>query len=101
MDQPEIDRQHRHEPQQLYDAAARDFPGHLGDAQWPAKLVAAARTDDDLPHRLERADRQVPGLLNRAAGRSDRVPPAIPDAAAASPGAARVMPIAPPVGDRA
>ena len=39
VDEPEIDRQHRHEPQQRDDAALRHLARHLRDAQRTAELV--------------------------------------------------------------
>src|SRR5947209_6669154 len=39
IDQPEIDRQHRHEPDQRHDAALRDLARKLGDAQRAPELV--------------------------------------------------------------
>src|SRR4029077_9254215 len=82
VDQPKIDRQHRHEPEQRDDAALRDFARHLRDPQRSAKLVAGTGSDNDLPHRLERRGGQVPGFADCPHHGARRVSPDILDAAA-------------------
>src|SRR5260221_9647493 len=55
VDQPEIDRKHRHKPDDRDDAPLRHFARHLSDAQRPTELVGGARADDHLPDRLQSA----------------------------------------------
>src|ERR1700730_6692331 len=99
IDQPEIDRQDRHEPEQRDDAALSNLARHLRDAQRPAELVAGTGADDDLPHRLERRARQVPGLADRAQHRAGGIAPDILDAAAPDAEQADLVAIAQAVGD--
>ena len=62
IDQPQIYRQNRHEPQHRDNTALSNLSRHLRNAQRPPEFVSRARPYDDLPHRLQGAGRQVPGL---------------------------------------
>src|SRR5437588_7498768 len=84
IDQPEINRQHSHEPQQRYETALGDLARQLGNAQGPTELVGGPRADHHLPHRLERGGRQVPRLADRADDRAPRIALDVFGAAAAN-----------------
>src|SRR5216683_432697 len=84
VDQAEIDRQHRHEPEQRHNAALGNLTRQLGNAQRPAQLVGGAGADHHLPHRLERGGRQVPRLADRAYDGARRIALDVFGAAAAN-----------------
>ena len=63
VNEPEIDRQDRHEPEDCDDPALSDLAGHLRNAQRPAEFVRAPRSLDHLPQRAQGPGGQIPGLL--------------------------------------
>src|SRR6476659_3314785 len=54
VDEPKIDRQNRHEPEDGNNPALSDLTGHLRDTQRSAELVRAARSLNHLPERAQR-----------------------------------------------
>src|SRR6185437_12860025 len=101
VDEAEIDRQHRHEPEHGDNSALRHLARHLRDAQGAAELVGGARADDHLPHGLERSRRHVEGLAAGAPHRIERVAAHILNAAALDPQQPHLMRVAEAIGDGA
>src|SRR5665213_1667001 len=65
VDQAEIDRQHRHEPDQRDHPALRDFAGHAYYTDRTAQFIPGAPARYHLAQHLHGAGRDVPGLLRR------------------------------------
>src|SRR5665213_1246012 len=99
IDEPEIDRQHRHEIEQRDDPSLRDLARHLRDAQRSADFVRWPQADDHLPYGLERAGAQVPGILRRIPQRGRGIALDIVDAAALDAQQADLVVVAESVGE--
>src|SRR5665213_3165869 len=75
VDQAEIDRQHRHEPDQRDHPALRDFAGHAYYTDRTAQFIPGTPARYHLAQHLHGAGRDVPGLLGRVPRRRGGIEP--------------------------
>ena len=64
VDQPEVDGQHRREPDHRHHAILGDLARHLRDPERSAELLGGAAADDHLAKRVERAADQTERLAD-------------------------------------
>src|SRR5438477_12214856 len=75
IDEPKIDREHRHEPNEIARASLRHYARHLRDADGAAEFVGGPRAYHHLTDRAQRSRCHVPGLVDRAPERDHGVAP--------------------------